>query len=93
MGKDSEGRDERIYCETCAVVLSDNLEAVGGSTAGKHYIDETVYFIVGEKRVCMCVCACVSLGCACGAAGRLGLAPLDAYCSLSVRKRKNEINE
>ena len=25
-----EGRDERIYCETYAVVLSNNLEAVGG---------------------------------------------------------------
>lgn len=28
--KAREGRDERIYCETCARVLSDNLEAVVG---------------------------------------------------------------
>lgn len=63
MEKDREGRDERIYCETCAVVLSDNLEAAGGSTAGKHYIDETVYFIVGKKGFAG-VCVCASLGCA-----------------------------
>lgn len=62
MKKDREGRDKRVYCETCVVVLSDNLEAVGGSTAGKHYIDETVYFIVSEKRVCRGVYVCVPLG-------------------------------
>lgn len=39
-----------IYCETCAPVLSDNLEAVGGKTAEKHCIDETVYTIVRGKK-------------------------------------------
>lgn len=28
--KVEEGKDEMIYCKTCALVLSDNLEAVGG---------------------------------------------------------------
>lgn len=39
-----------IYCETCAPVLSDNLEAVGGKTAEKHCIDEAVYAIVRDKK-------------------------------------------
>lgn len=39
-----------IYCETCAPVLSDNLGAVGGKTAEKHCIDDTVHTIVRGKK-------------------------------------------
>lgn len=38
-----------IYRKTCALVLSDNLEAVGGQTV----VNETVYTILrGTKKLC-----------------------------------------